>query len=104
MPGRAWPLHNDYTLGATNPIFIDFDGDGVYSSPRETARRLVGEVGLELAALRERLSAVDEAVGYHALVEVRELMQARDRADLRRLGAETGREASELEQFLDSLE
>ena len=28
LPG--WPMLNEYTLGATNPIWLDADGDGVY--------------------------------------------------------------------------
>ena len=103
VPGRAWPLHNDYTLGATNPIFIDFDGDGVYSSPRETGRRLVDELGLDQSALLARLTRSDRAVTYHALERVRELMRAQTRGDLGRLGRESGQDAAELERFLDSL-
>ncbi len=35
--GPWWPMLNDYTLAATNPIYLDGDGDGKYSSPRAIA-------------------------------------------------------------------
>jgi hypothetical protein len=103
VPGHAWPLQNNYTLGATNPIFVDFDSDGVYSSPRATAQKLVAEVGLDLDVLRRRLAATDKAVAYHALVEVRKLLRLQAREQLQRLGAENGRDAVDVERFLDSL-
>ncbi len=34
-----WPTLNPYTLGATNPIYLDADGDGRFESPREIAMR-----------------------------------------------------------------
>jgi hypothetical protein len=36
--GAFWPGLNDYTLGASNPVFLDVDGDGVWQSPREIAK------------------------------------------------------------------
>lgn len=101
--GEAWPLSNDYTLGATNPIFLDLDGDGTYTPPRATARSLVAETGLDLRALRERLAASHPAVVYHALEQVRGLQAARDRRELQSLGEATSADPDAMEAFLEGL-
>jgi hypothetical protein len=41
----SWRTKETYTLAATNPIFLDADGDGRYASPRETARVLLARAG-----------------------------------------------------------
>jgi hypothetical protein len=61
----AWPLLNDYTLAATNPVYLDDDGDGRYSAPRETARALLEATGRD--DLTGLLSGIDEAVALQAL-------------------------------------
>jgi hypothetical protein len=63
----AWPLLNDYTLGATNPVRLDGDGDGRYSAPRATARALLERHGDEPATLARLVGEVDEAVALQAL-------------------------------------
>ena len=37
----SWRTAGKYTLAATNPVFLDGDGDGQYRSPRDTARQLL---------------------------------------------------------------
>ncbi len=53
----GWRTRHNYTLAATNPIYLDVDGDGIYRSPRETAARLLKETGKDetkiLALIRE---------------------------------------------------
>jgi hypothetical protein len=70
--GRWWPQINDYTLAATNPVFLDCDGDGAFSSPRETARRMLAEGGSDPEALALLLERCDEAVALQALDLARE--------------------------------
>ncbi len=101
--GEAWPLSNDYTLGATNPIFLDLDGDGAYTPPRATAQDLVAETGLDLRALRGRLAASHPAVVYHALEQVRALQAERDRRELEALGEATAADPDSMEAFLEGL-
>ncbi len=42
LPG--WAAVGKATQAITNPIFLDVDSDGEYSSPRETAQRLIGKL------------------------------------------------------------
>lgn len=41
----AWATAQKYTFAATNPIYLDADGDGKWSSPRETAGSLLANAG-----------------------------------------------------------
>jgi hypothetical protein len=70
--GRFWPQVNDYTLAATNPIYIDADGDGKCSSPREIARVRLAAAGEGPQALERALQSCDEAVALHVLDLARE--------------------------------
>jgi len=65
--GKWWPQINDYTLAATNPVFFDVDGDGLYTHPRALAERLVETQGTEPAALGRILESVDSAVAIQVL-------------------------------------
>ena len=67
IDGPYWPLHNDYTLGATNPIFLDLDGDGVYRSPRQTAVDLVESAKDAPFPPIDALEGSWESVAMHAL-------------------------------------
>src|SRR5262245_8398768 len=70
--GKFWPQVNDYTLAATNPIYIDVDGDGKCSSPREIARERLAAAGEGPQALEHALQSCDEAVAVHVLDLARE--------------------------------
>ncbi len=50
VDGPYYPLVNGYTQAGTNPVFLDVDGDGAWSSPRDTARALLAA---DVAAGRE---------------------------------------------------
>ncbi len=39
---RGWKTYENYTLAATNPVYLDVDQDGNYRSPRETALSKLG--------------------------------------------------------------
>jgi hypothetical protein len=65
--GRFWPQVNDYTLAATNPIRIDVDGDGKWSSPREIAQARLAAAGDGPQTLERALQSCDEAVALHVL-------------------------------------
>jgi hypothetical protein len=70
--GRFWPQVNDYTLAATNPVFLDVDGDGKFSPPREVARARLDAAGIGPAALERALEGCDEAVALQVLDLARE--------------------------------
>ena len=88
--GRFWRAANtvDYVQGATNPVFIDADGDGEYSSPRDTARRIIGTHGMDPDDLVAPLSEVDDAVAVQVLASLYEHLSevAGDDEDERQAG------------------
>jgi hypothetical protein len=56
------PTWRPRVLGATNPIWVDVDGDGKFTAPRAYAQRLVAECGTDPRKLFEALAGYDEAV------------------------------------------
>jgi hypothetical protein len=60
---RVWQPH---VIGATNPIWIDADGDGTFTSARGYAQRLVQENGTDPAKLLPALATYDESVAAQA--------------------------------------
>ena len=87
----AWPQLNDYTLAATNPVFIDADGDGTYSSPRSQAEAWIAARGTSPEAVDNVLQEVDAAVA----VQVMRLVRIAYLAEAERAAEELGRGAEE---------
>ena len=54
----SWRTASEFTLAATNPVFLDVDSDRQYSSPRATARTLLARAG---DGLEQRWAAVNNA-------------------------------------------
>ncbi len=69
--GAWWPLLNDYTLAATNPLFFDVDGDGACASARAQALEIVRAGGIGPEVVRNALGRVDTAVAAQLLHLVR---------------------------------
>lgn len=57
---------NPRVIGSTNPIWIDADGDGRFSSARAYAAKLVAAAAGDRAKLQRALAGYDEAVGTQA--------------------------------------
>ncbi len=69
IPRPYQPADRDWVprvLGATNPVWLDADGDGAFESARACAERLVREHGNHLERLRTVLQRHDEAVRIQA--------------------------------------
>jgi hypothetical protein len=60
------PHWDPLVIGSTNPIWIDADGDGKFTSAREYALRLIEKVHSEPKALIRRLKEYDRAVALEA--------------------------------------
>jgi hypothetical protein len=60
---RAWQLR---VLGATNPVWIDADDNGSYTSPRALATAVLEHTGTEPTRLIAALATYDEAVAAQA--------------------------------------
>lgn len=63
--GPWWPMQQDYSLGATNPVFLDADADGVWSSPRQTATALASRWNGGAAQLVALVRGLDDATAIH---------------------------------------
>lgn len=105
-----WRTDKPYTLAATNPVWLDFDADGSYTSPRAQAMALVKKYGTEPAELRPALDKVDDAVAIETLSLVLAEYEKgsfnlanleRARARLAELVAGTGRDI--LSRYVESL-
>lgn len=57
---------NSRLLGATNPVWVDADGDGQFTSARAYAKRLVAESGANPERLSKDLASYDRAVRLQA--------------------------------------
>ena len=71
-------------IGATNPVWIDADGDGKFTAPRGYARMLFEKAGRDPGRLIDALAAYDEAIATQAAslcqaaaVDVREIQTSR---------------------------
>jgi len=77
VEGKFWSYQEDdrYVIGGTNPIWLDGDGDGLFTSARGYAEALVEKHGTESPELREALRECDEAVAIQAASVVRAKLQ-----------------------------
>jgi hypothetical protein len=60
------PLWNPRVIAITNPVWIDADGDGTFTSPRALAAKVLAQHGKNLPALVAELGRYDEAVATQA--------------------------------------
>ncbi|HZE98140.1 MAG TPA: CehA/McbA family metallohydrolase [Planctomycetota bacterium] len=60
------PLWNPRVIAVTNPVWIDADGDGAFTSPRALAAKVLSLHGKDLAATIGELGNYDEAVSVQA--------------------------------------
>ena len=63
----VWFPVKDYALGATNPVYLDGDGDGKYRSPRATAARELARLGTDLRRIERALPNLDPVIGAQVL-------------------------------------
>jgi hypothetical protein len=76
VTGLYWPIARPYqpsspvweprVVGCTNPIWVDADGDGKFSSPRNHAQVLIQRHGTDPRKLLPALALCDEAVAAQA--------------------------------------
>jgi hypothetical protein len=71
-----WPIPKPYqpasrvweprVIGATNPIWVDGDGDGKFTAPRAYAKEIIKRTGTEPTKLIPELAKFDEAIAAQA--------------------------------------
>jgi len=99
---RYWPGPNHYTLAATNPLYLDADGDGAYSSPRETAQRILDHAGPGAASVEAALARCDEAVAFQLLTLVREIYLAEAHEQFLQVGGELASKNARIKAWMES--
>ena len=62
-----WGVQNKYTLGSTNPVWVDRDGRNGYESPRATAARLIQRTRGDASKLPLVFEGVDDTVLIQAM-------------------------------------
>jgi len=97
-----WKTLNNYTLAATNPVFLDVDGDGLYTSPRATAQALLDAAGG--GSVERALTDCDGGVAVQLLHLVREVYLAEAREKLMQLGDLAADRHPDVRRYLESLE
>lgn len=63
----SWKTKADFTFAATNPVFLDTDGDGNYSSPRTLAMTALKRAGASTADQWKAALAADDVVAVQML-------------------------------------
>jgi hypothetical protein len=63
----SWQTKEKFTLAATNPVYIDGDGDGRYEPPRQTARQRLAATGGMLDRQWEAVMKADEVIAVQML-------------------------------------
>ena len=76
VTGPYWPIARPFqpssialeprVIGATNPIWVDGDGDGRFTPPRAYAKEIVKRVGVDPKKLVAELAKYDESVAAQA--------------------------------------
>lgn len=78
------PKHTAFTYAVTNPVFLDCDGNGKYSSPRETARAWLKHAGQSLDEQWTALMSADDVVAVQMASLLRQETPAHLRPELDR--------------------
>jgi hypothetical protein len=78
----SWKTKENFTLAATNPVFLDADGDGQYSSPRTQALAMLKQAGDSAGAQWESLTQADDAVAVQMLSVMRQSWPETEQANL----------------------
>jgi hypothetical protein len=98
--GGPWfPLLNDYTLAATNPVFLDVDGDGQYSNPRLTAQAML-EADLVAGRELDGPQDCDSGIALQYLDLLADVLVERTGETLRRVGSDAAMGQAKVEDYL----
>ena len=98
-----WRTMNAYTLAATNPVYLDADGDGTYRSPRESAQALIDRVGTDPARLLPALRRHDRAVAVQVAAIARKAYQTEALEKLRSLATGDSPHLQALKDYVGSV-
>jgi hypothetical protein len=89
----SWMTKEKFTMAVTNPVFLDADGDGRYSSPRDLAWAALQRAGSSPDQQWEAVAAADDVVAVQMLSLLRERWPADQQAGLENRIRAAGRPA-----------
>lgn len=78
----GWHTQQGYSFAATNPVYLDADGDGRYASPRETATVRLAAAGTHAQARWEAILKSDDAIAVQMAAQVRAQLAGPEREAL----------------------
>lgn len=81
----AWAIEENYTFAATNPIYLDVDGDGRYTSPRDTAKARLTAAGKDPEKQWRAIEEASDAIALQmvSLLRLQSPPNARQKLDER---------------------
>jgi hypothetical protein len=98
----AYWMEHPHTFAATNPIYLDADGDGKYTAPRDTARKRLAGVET-IQQLRAAIKSVDDAVAVQMVSLLRDRWGTDKRAALDDLAKSMSRDRALFARYLEDL-
>lgn len=78
----SWRTTEKFTLAATNPIFLDADGDRKYSSPREQAGNILARTGDNFENQWQAVTKADDVIAVQMASLMRHLATGKERDEL----------------------
>ena len=97
----AWTTKEKFTLAVTNPVYLDADGDGHYSSPFAQAQAALARAGESLDAQWAAALAAEDAVAIQMLSLMRQRWPAEKQADLERRIRAAGEQRPALRDYIE---
>lgn len=64
---ESWKTYENYTLSATNPVWLDANGDGKFTTPRETAQHLLLSMEQKVTSLRSIAQTAEPGIAVQAM-------------------------------------
>lgn len=98
----AYWMQHPHTFAATNPIYLDADGDGQYTAPRDTAEKRLAGVDT-IQKLKAAIRGVDDAVAVQMVSLLRPHWKDDQRAALDELVKTMSRDHEMFKRYLDDL-
>lgn len=96
----AWATKQPYTFAATNPVYLDADGDGAYHSPAATAEDLLEQAKGRSEDTFEIALKQEDGIAVQMIAELRARANDAEQAALDERIGEASRNRAVLKEFL----
>lgn len=96
----AWATEKPYTFAATNPVYLDANGDGAYQNPRDTAVKLLGAAREQDADPLQSALKEEDGIAVQMISELRDQAKPEQRKTLDTRVKEASSKRKILKEFL----